>query len=283
MKILVTGLDGFTGVYVDLALKQAGHEVIEFKSDLTNAASVVDEIKSLTFDAVIHLAAIAFVGHGNANAFYNVNLLGTRNLLQALTEYAPKLKSVLVASSANIYGNRTEGALSESALADPVNDYAVSKLAMEQMAKLYLDKLPIFFVRPFNYTGVGQEANFLIPKVVNHFKEKCDVIELGNLHVWREFGDVRNVAAIYQQLIEIAPIGQTLNICTGNSHSLLDVLEICQAISGHTLEVKVNPKFVRENEVKTLIGDPSKLQKLINQPNALLLEDTLAWMLAERG
>lgn len=283
MKILVTGLDGFTGHYVDLALKKAGHEVLECKSDLTNPASVVEEIKSLSFDAVIHLAAIAFVGHGNANAFYDVNLLGTRNLLQALTEHAPKLKSILLASSANVYGNRTEGVLSESAFPDPVNDYAVSKLAMEQMAKLYLDKLPLFFVRPFNYTGIGQEAHFLIPKIVNHFKDKSDVIELGNLHVWREFGDVRNVASIYQQLIEVAPVGQTLNICTGNSHSLLDVLEICQSISGHSLEVKVNPEFVRENEVKTLIGDPAKLQKLINQPNALLLEDTLAWMLAERG
>lgn len=280
MKILVTGLEGFTGRYVELALKEAEHDVIEFKSDLTNADAVLDEIKSVTFDAVIHLAAIAFVGHGNANAFYHVNLLGTRNLLEALTKHAPKVKSILLASSANVYGNRTEGVLSEEAMPDPVNDYAVSKLAMEQMAKLYLDKLPLFFVRPFNYTGIGQEACFLIPKIVNHFKDKRDVIELGNLEVWREFGDVRNVAAIYQQLIERAPVGQTLNICTGQSHSLLDVLEICQSISGHALEVKVNPLFVRDNEVKTLIGDPSKLRSLISSPPTLVLEDTLSWMLS---
>ena len=169
MHVLVTGLDGFTGRYVQSELESHGHVVVGLASDLTDPDAVATEIAQLQPKAVIHLAGIAFVGHGNANAFYEVNLIGTRNLLSALSQHVPNIRSILLVSSANVYGNRSEGVLSENVTPDPANDYAISKWAMEQMARLWLDKLPLFIVRPFNYTGVGQDALFVIPKIVAHF------------------------------------------------------------------------------------------------------------------
>ncbi len=64
------------------------------------------EVAEIQPEAVAHLAGVAFVGHGDANAFYEVNLIGTRNLLEALDRHAPDVRSVLLASSANVYGNR---------------------------------------------------------------------------------------------------------------------------------------------------------------------------------
>ncbi|MDX2504763.1 MAG: NAD-dependent epimerase/dehydratase family protein, partial [Gammaproteobacteria bacterium] len=208
---LITGLDGFTGRYVQTELENSGYNVVGLSCDLTDLDALSAEIMQVQPHAVVHLAGIAFVGHGNANAFYEVNLIGTRNLLEALSQHAPDIQNILLASSANIYGNRAEGVLSEDTPPDPINDYAVSKLAMEKMANLWASRLPLFIVRPFNYTGNGQDEVFLIPKIVSHFKQEKAIIELGNLDVWREFGDVRSVANIYKKLIETCPAGETLN------------------------------------------------------------------------
>ena len=86
-------------------------------------------------------------------AFYNVNVLGAMNLLAGLTALPVKPRKVLLASSANVYGNCDASPITEGQLAAPVNHYAMSKLAMEQMAWTYLDRLPIVITRPFNYTG----------------------------------------------------------------------------------------------------------------------------------
>ena len=283
MRTLVTGLGGFTGRYLQFELEAHGHTVVGLNSDLTDPDAVAAEIAQVQPEAVVHLAGIAFVGHGNANAFYEVNLIGTRNLLEALAQHAPDVRSILLASSANVYGNRSEGVLSEDATPAPTNDYAVSKLAMEQMARLWVDRLPLFIVRPFNYTGVGQDEKFLIPKIVAHFREKRPVIELGNLDVWREFGDVRSVADTYRKLLEHCPVGETLNICTGQTYSLREVVALCEKITGHSLEIRVNPKFVRANEVRVLTGDNCRLNGVIGDGKSHNLEETLQWMLHEES
>ena len=279
MLVLVTGVEGFTGHYVKAELEANGHTVVGLNSDLTNADAVTNEVINLQPEAVIHLAGIAFVGDDNANAFYNVNLVGTRNLLDALAKHGSKLSSVLITSSANVYGNTTGGVLDENVSPNPPNDYAVSKLAMEYMARLWSEKLPICIVRPFNYTGVGQNEKFLIPKIIKHFQNKEAVIELGNLEVWREFGDVRTVAAIYRMLIENCPKGETLNVCTGQTYSLKEVMTLCEKLTGHKIEIKVNPAFVRENEVRELKGDNKRLNNWVANIPAYTFEETLSWML----
>ena len=280
MRALVTGLDGFTGRHIQFEFEAHGHTVIGLKSDLTDSDAVSTEIARVQPELVVHLAGIAFVGHGKANAFYEVNLIGTHNLLSALSQCAPTVKSVLLASSANVYGNSAKELLSEDVRPNPSNDYAVSKLAMESMARLWSEKLPLFIVRPFNYSGVGQCGEFLIPKIVAHFKNKRAVIELGNLNVWREFGDVRSVANIYRKLIESRPSGKLINVCTSRAYSLREVVDLCREVTGHDIKIEVNPDFIRENEVRVLRGDNSLLREIIGDWDKYALEDTLRWMLA---
>ena len=281
MLTLVTGLNGFTGQYIKLELEAHGHSVVGLKSDLTDREAVFREIKAIKPESVVHLASIAFVDHGNSNSFYEVNLIGTNNLLSAIYENSPNITSVLLASSANVYGNSDDDLLNEDTLPNPTNDYAVSKLSMENMSKLWFKKLPLFIVRPFNYTGLGQDEMFLIPKIISHFKNRKKIIELGNLDVWREFGDVRSVTDIYRKLIDHCPIGKIINVCTSQPYSLREIVGMCQQITGHEIEVKVNSDFVRENEVRILTGDNGHLKKIICNWKEYKLEDTIDWMLNE--
>lgn len=294
MRVLITGADGFTGQFVASEFKAGGAEVIGlmykvlpvasvdsvFEANLLDRARLLSVIQKVRPDYLVHLAAISFVAHGDVDAIYQTNVVGTRNLLQALVDADVKPKGVLLASSANIYGNAPVEIIDETVQPSPANDYAVSKLAMEYMARLYMDRLPIVLARPFNYTGVGQAGNFLLPKIVDHFRRQASVIELGNLDVARDFSDVRMVANCYRRLLETpGTAGSVFNTCSGRAYSLMDVLRMAESITGHSMEVRVNPAFVRANEVRVLSGSRALLEATIGKVADYPLENTLRWML----
>ncbi|AZP11733.1 GDP-mannose 4,6-dehydratase [Undibacterium parvum] len=281
MRILVTGADGFTGRHFVSTAVARGHEVVALRANLNDSTAVKTEIAALAPEAVVHLAAISFVGHADASAFYSVNVIGTLNLLDALAALPEPPRSVLLASSANIYGNCEQSPITESQPPAPVNHYAMSKLAMEHMARTYLDRLPLFFVRPFNYTGAGQAASFVIPKLVAHFSKRAESVELGNLDVEREFNDVRFVCETYLQLLEKAKPGMAINICSGLPITLKSVITLLSDITGHQLQVNVNPAFVRNNEIHRLCGSAEKLIDVIGPVSHRPLRETLQWMLEQ--
>ena len=289
---LITGINGFTGHYLAEELRTAGYTVVGLSStEMAQSASsvnylcnvldrekLVDILTQVKPDVVVHLAAITFVAHDDVDAIYRTNVVGTRNLLEAIIKSKHIPRSILLASSANIYGNALVEPIDEMVSAAPANDYAVSKLSMEYMARLWLDQLPITVVRPFNYTGVGQSLNFLIPKIVDHFTRRAPILELGNLDVVRDFSDVRSVVQRYRLLLESKTQGEVFNVCSGHGHSLLDVLQMMREVSGHNPEIKVNPAFVRVNEVHRLVGSSAKLDAMIGKVPIIPLKNTLQWM-----
>lgn len=280
MNILLTGAEGFTGRHFTTQAELAGHAIVPLEADLRDPFAIAVELGKAEFDVVVHLAAISFVGHTDNSAFYAVNVVGTTNLLQALVDCQRAVNRVLVASSANIYGNCEASPIAEIQAAAPVNHYAASKLAMEHMSLTFADRLPIVITRPFNYTGPGQAPQFLIPKLVEHFSKRAARIELGNLTVEREFNDVRMVCAAYLQLLSKGLPGEIYNVCSGQPYTLGQVIAALERLTGHHLAVEVNRSFVRANEVHRLCGSPKKLIDCVGSPPAPTLADTLKWMLA---
>ena len=290
-RVLVTGSEGFTGRYVCDEFADAGWEVwgagVQPKPDnprYLNINLLEPETLGLIGErakphVVVHLAASAFVAEADPTTFYHVNLLGTRHLLEALSTATAPPRCTILASSANVYGNSTLEVLDETAETRPANDYAVSKLAMEYLAKTYMTRLGIVMTRPFNYTGVGQEPRYLIPKIVNHFKARAPHIELGNTDVARDFSDVRDVARAYRLLAEAQPLGETFNLCSGEATDLETCISMASEITGHDMAVRVNPDFVRANEVKSLRGSSEKLDHATGRERRYGIRDTLQWML----
>ncbi|EIM96486.1 NAD-dependent epimerase/dehydratase [Paraburkholderia hospita] len=288
-RVLITGASGFTGAYLREELADAGYEVIgttagasqanERTLDITSLPDCRRLIGELKPEFIVHLAAISFVAHDDLLEMYNVNVIGTTNLLRACIDVGHEPRKILIASSANVYGN-TEGVVDEDTPAAPVNHYAASKLAMEHLVRTWFDRLPIVVTRPFNYTGRGQSERFLVPKIVSHVVQRRSFIELGNLDVARDFSDVRTVVRAYRALLEAPVSGETFNVCSGNPRSLLDILDLVRHSSGHDLQVRVNPAFVRHDEVKMLAGSSDRLRRIVPDVNDIDFCDTIDWMLA---
>lgn len=294
-KMLVTGVGGFTGRHFTALTKDMDVEVhglvrhegplhpdliSQHVCDLDDPQSVRKVVRDVQPDSVVHLAGAAFVGRADVEAFYRTNLLGTRNLLDALSQLDKAPDAILVASSANVYGNQRVGAISEDMAADPVNDYGVSKIAMEYVTRIFSNSLPIIVARPFNYTGIGQSIDFLIPKIVDHVRRRAPEITLGNTDVARDFSDVRDVVDAYLKLMKNPDaIGQTVNICSGQAYKLSDILASVKQLSGRDFDIMVDPKLVRANEIKELWGDDAKLNALVPDRSIIPLQETLDWML----
>ncbi|MBT2801008.1 GDP-mannose 4,6-dehydratase [Halomonas sp. ISL-56] len=290
---LVTGGSGFTGRHLIAHLKHQGHRVVALASqpcgadethsiDLNDQEAISALVASVKPHQVYHLAALSFVGHPTPLDFYRVNVLGTEVLLQALSKLTEPPK-ILLASSANVYGANGQAVIDEHVPPAPVNHYANSKMAMEYIARTYAERLPIIIARPFNYTGSGQAVHFLVPKIVQHIKRRASVIELGNIHVSRDFSDVRDIVTVYHRLLSQWPApaasGSIINVGSGEAVSLKTLIGKLEMLAQHTLEVKVNPTFVRSSEIPELKASTQRLSAWVPDLKRYSLDQTLSEML----
>lgn len=290
-RVLLTGADGFTGRPLRKALEGLGLHVTgtvlkdpgpdDVVLDIVSADACASLVQTLKPDYVIHLAAISFVQHPVPTDFYRVNVVGTTNLLEALARLEKPPVKVILASSANIYGNIGGALIGESQPAAPANHYATSKIAMEMMAANYFDFLPILITRPFNYTGPGQSQSFLVPKIVSHFARGERAIELGNTDIERDFSDIDMVVDVYCRLLESPRRSVALNICTGVPTSLRALVEKMEVIAAYAIDVQVNPAFIRPTDIRQLTGDPHALVAAIGPLSIPPMETTLQKMYLE--
>lgn len=288
-KVLITGIAGFTGVYLERFLIEKGYEVYgttydesissrHFRVNILDDQELLNIVQKIKPNFVIHLAAISFVASDNKSQIYDVNVLGTISLLNAIKSLKKLPFKIILSSSATVYGNLV-GELEESLCLSPVNHYGNSKLVMENMAKTYFSELNILIVRPFNYTGLGQDKNFLTPKIVSHFITNKKEISLGNIDVYREFNDVNFVIRCYYDLLVSNVTSEIINICTGYTTNIRSMIAKMEDISGHKIDVKINPKFIRKNEIELLKGCPKKLLSILGDyRNEYSLSKTLLKM-----
>ena len=276
-KVFVTGAEGFSGRYLCAYLKNLGYEVFEATTqncDICDTKSIKDALK-FDPDFVIHLAGISFAP-SDAELIFKVNFAGSKNLLDALGEQRKKPKRVILASSASVYGAQEAKALSENLTPHPLSAYAKSKLQIENLAKDY--DFDILITRPFNYTGAGQSVNFLIPKIVSHFKRNASVIELGNLTPKREYNNVLDVVKIYEKLLNLKTGERIFNIGSGKGHGIGEILDFMREISGRDIKVEQNPAFIRADEPEEITADTARLEANGLNLCKTHIKQTLKWM-----
>ena len=284
-KVLVIGERGFTGRHVMARLQETPDrwQPIGGRAsglDLTQPQSIAKCIADVRPDAVINLGAIATLDVTDRDRIFAVNGFGVLNLLEGLAA-ANFQGRFITASSVYVYGTGLpREPLSESRMPRPHNLYACAKLLAESLCGLYRDQCSVVVTRPFNAIGRGHRETFLVPKLVQHFRERRPEIELGNTDVARDYTDVRDLAAMYELLLEAESPPECVNLCNGVAVSIATLIERLSAITGHSIRTLVNPSFTRQNDVTYACGATDRLRALGFQWKHSL-DATLEWMVTE--
>lgn len=291
-KLLVTGLSGFVGQQLQQHPQiDKWHLLTNNRLELLDPASLTEMLQKDRPDAVIHLAGQTFVPEAfrAPQQTFEVNLLGTLNLLQALKQ-SGFCGSFLYVSSGDIYGQVDEGDLPirETLLPRPRNPYAVSKVAAELLCLQwsYLEPWRIMVARPFNHIGAGQRADFVIPGVARQLARirlglQASPIEVGDVDVTRDFLDVRNVLDAYFHLLDHGQSGEIYNVCSGIEYRVRDLIEQMVKIAGLDVEIVQDPARLRPSEQRRVAGDPWKLQQQTGWKSGISITETLKSVLSD--
>ena len=282
-KALIFGIDSFTGSYLKQSfekkrIKVFGTTFSEKNTptycDITNYHECVQFLKSLSPDYVVNLSGISFVPHSDYRQIYDVNFKGALNVLKACEDHLPNCKLLLLSSGQIYSASRTS--INELHDLKLSNHYAVSKYSMERMT--ILSSLDVKIARSFNYTGVGQDNKFLIPKIINHYKDGQRSITLGDVDIHRDFSDVRDVTDAYLSILFSDSKEKIFNVCSNTTHSISEILSFLNQECGYRMNVEQSAEFMRSNVVRFVKGDNGRLKSLGWKKNHSFL-DTLKWML----
>lgn len=295
-RLLVTGARGFVGSHVQ-ALAEAGGFgegpllLAPETLDIRDADAVEAMVQSLRPDSVLHLAAQSFVPRSfeAPGETFEVNVLGTVNLLQALvaSRFAGRL---LYVSSGDVYGQVPEPALpvTEARVPEPRNPYAASKVAAEQACLAWhrASGLDCVVARPFNHVGPGQNSRFVLPALARQAIAIADgkappVIEAGDIDVTRDFCDVRDVVAAYAAILYRGRPGAVYHVASGVERRVREILgQICQQL-GVAPEIRVDPARLRPSEQRRMVASAEALHQDTGWTPRVPFEDTLTSIIEE--
>lgn len=296
-RILVTGASGFVGAWLTRAIGDEA-EVHAFPGDIRDADFVRRTISEQDWDAVIHLAAIASPGAAarEPDIAWAVNVLGTFNIADAIRRHAPQTR-LIFAGSSEVYGKSLADSpepVNEATLLQPLSPYGATKAAADIMlAQMASEGLDAVRFRPFNHTGPGQAPIYVfsafarqIVRIEKGWQEP--VLRTGNLDVWREFLDVRDVVRAYTvAALGKAPEtrGEAINLATGKPVRIGDMLDHMIGASRAKISIETDPTLVRAGEIRMVTADVAKAERLLGwKPEIALtrtLEDVLDWWRGE--
>ena len=307
-SVLITGVSGFVGPHLADALRKRGGVRIygtilsrdEVKSGappkveltechLEDPASVEAVVRHVEPSVVYHLAAQSSVPKSLADprATFQANVMGTLNLLESL-RHAKNLRSLILVSSAEVYGTVPESALpvTEDAALNPVNPYACSKACVDLLGVQYFQtyRLPVVRVRPFNHIGPGQSKDFAASSFACQVAEieaalRPPQIMVGNLDARRDLTDVRDVVQAYILAAEKCIPGEAYNICSGRAVSIREMLDALLALTSAQVEIIPDPARTRPSDTPITLGDFSKLQAVSGWSPSIAMEKTLTDLL----
>jgi nucleoside-diphosphate-sugar epimerase len=301
-KVLVTGATGFVGACLTRRLVNLGYDVHlftrresdrwriadllgrvrEHEVNLRDRLIVEKAVRSISPKIICHLATYGgFASQRESTAIYEVNLLGTVNLLRACEQAGFDL--FINTGSSSEYGVKAQP-MRENDLLEPIGDYGVSKAAATLFcsAEAREKELPIVTLRLFSPYGPWDDPKRLIPFVVKSFL-RGEVPKLSIPASVRDYIFIDDVVDSYLRLIENPPVqGEIFNIGSGQQYSIGEVVKQIAALVGTDAVPQWGAVSSQKKEPNCWVADREKAERLLEwRPKASLhagLENTIHWI-----
>jgi dTDP-glucose 4,6-dehydratase len=308
-KVFVTGAGGFIGSHLCEKLVDLGADVtalvrynsrgsygfLEETVILKDKARIVmgdirDETTFRTYlkniDVVFHLAAIPGIPYSFLfpRDVFEINAGGSLNLLIAAREFG--VGKIVLASSAETYGDSKYLPIDEDHPQYPKSQYAASKAAMEKVAWsfFYADGLPVNVVRLFNNYGPRQSARAVTPTIITQLLAG-DEVKIGSLDPKRDFTFVLDTLEALLKVGELEEYGNVFNIGFGISISVQEILDTaCKILEKKRIKVVTEGYRIRpgQSEVWSLMANNSRLKETTGWQPKFSYEEglkiTIEWM-----
>jgi UDP-glucose 4-epimerase len=232
-------------------------------------------------DVVVHLAALHFIPEvdGAPELAWQVNVEGTKNFLQSLSELPPRI--VLFASSAAVYADRS-GAINEEGAVAPVDLYGKTKARGEQLLLRYGAETGARCViaRLFNVIGERETNPHVVPEIVEQLRQGSGRLQLGNMQTRRDYTDVVDVAEALERLLDVRSNDNVVfNVGSGRGVSVGELVELCERILGRELTVAIDPARVRTHDRAELVANIGLLRSVTGWSPKRTLEQTVTNLL----
>src|SRR5262245_51784914 len=305
-RILITGGAGYVGSHCAKALAAVGHDAIVFDSllfghrdfvrwgkliegDIREAAALDAAFAAYRVDAVMHFAALAYVGESVTvpGRYYDVNVHGTRTLLDAMVR--AEVPKIVFSSSCAVYGAPDRTPISECTPLNPINPYGFTKMVCERMIDDFAlgHGIRSARLRYFNAAGadpaceVGEHhepETHLIPLVLDTAAGLAPAVQVFGTDyptpdgtAIRDYVHVSDLARAHvlalQHLLDGGDV-LAVNLATGKGASVLQVIDTACVVTG---------KKINASDAGRRPGDPSILVA-----DATLARELLGWS-AERS
>ncbi|MFC1725833.1 GDP-mannose 4,6-dehydratase [candidate division KSB1 bacterium] len=303
MKILITGAEGFVGPHlIDLLILKGinpsdiygtffesvgergqKYNINWFQCDLKNE-EIIEKLDEIKPSQIYHLAGQSSVGYSYIAPEETIvnNINSILPILKWMRENRDLKTRTIVVSSADIYKDTGKIPRVENSEMDAWNFYSLSKICVDHFCRLYHQNygLDIICIRAFNHLGPGQSTRFALPSFARQIAElerlkKDGDILTGNLNVWRDFTDVRDVVRAYYSLMQKGAAGDIYNVCSGKVYNLKDMLDILTGFANVNINIVQSEDKVRRTDIEYIVGDYSKLNSLTEWKPEIDIKTTL--------
>jgi UDP-glucose-4-epimerase GalE len=320
VNVLLTGGAGYIGSHANKLLSTQGHETVVADNlkrghreavkwgrleevDLLDETGLDKIFAAEKFDAVMHFAALIFVGESvqQPDEYYRNNVEGSLNLLRAMKKHG--VGRIIFSSTAAVYGTPETSPLPEGHPLGPINPYGWSKLMIEQTIRDFCSAYGMNAVifRYFNAAGADPDCetgenhdpeNHLIPLVLKAVRDPVRSLKIFGSDYdtpdgtcVRDFIHVNDLATSHLLGLESLMAGgkepvRIYNVGNGEGFSVREVIETASSVTGKTPRVEEAPR--RDGDATRLVASSEKLKVELGwKPEfsdlAKIIEHAWAW------